>query len=231
MLKDTTRHVFLNAGHWDDHLTAKIDDPGAVHNGFVEAVETMRIRDALVPILHARGYTVTEVPDELDLKKSIDFVNASAHDLDDGLAVDIHLNASSDVTARGVEGYHGESETSKQVAGVISSETARVLGIPNRGAKPDTATHVGSLGWIRKTNCWATLVEVCFITNKQDMDVLRGVGGYEKAARGIADGIDSAFGREPVAEDPGISAKQSWSIKVKIMEVERLCREIRTLLG
>ena len=68
------------------------------------------------------------------------------------------------------------------------------MGIPDRGAKPDTAAFVGSLGWIRKTNCWALLPEVCFISSPADMAILTGPGGYEKAAEGIVNGCKKIFG-------------------------------------
>lgn len=201
-LKDVSRTIIINAGHWDDPKTSPVDDPGASHNHVLEAVECMKIRDELVPLLEHRGYVVHAVPDELNLRKSIDWANEKATSLNAGLAIDIHLNSLSDPAARGTEAFFGTSKTSESIASVLASTVSNKLGIPNRGAKPDTQTAVGSLGWIRQTKMWASLVEVCFVSNDEDMAILQREGGYRKAAEGIADAIDYLYGMEMVAENP-----------------------------
>lgn len=191
ILPNAKKVVIINAGH---HKT----DTGAVHDGIIERDECYKVRDAVVPILEARGYTVHSVPDDLDLAKSIAWANEKAPSLDAGLAIDIHFNSLGNKAARGVEAFHGTSETSPKIAAALAKHVAEKLGIPNRGAKPDTQTAVGSLGWIRKTKMWASLIEVCFITNNLDMAALRAAGGYTKAATGIADAIDEIFGVKTV---------------------------------
>ena len=84
---------------------------------------------------------------------------------------------------------------------MMSAGVSLEMGIPDRGAKPDTQTAIGSLGWIRKTTMWATLEEVCFLTNAEDVAVLHGELGYEKAAMGIVSGISRAFGVKSPAYD------------------------------
>lgn len=196
VLPNTKKVIILNAGHWDNPDTPHVEDSGARYNDVLEAIECIKIRDAVADILESRGYIVHKVPDHLDLRKSIDWANEKAPSLNDALAIDIHLNYLSNRTARGTESFHGTSETSKKIAAELASSVALEMGIPNRGAKPDTQTAVGSLGWIRKTSMWASLIEVCFLTNPDDMAVLHGAGGYAKAARGIANGIDRIFGKE-----------------------------------
>lgn len=229
-LKDTKKRILLNSGHWDDPHTAFIDDTGANVGHLIEQVECVKIRNALVPILQKSGFEVLTVPDELDLKKSIAWVNERTGGLNEGLAVDIHLNALSDTSARGTEVFHGTSDTSKAIAQTIVDAVANGMGIQNRGAKPDTATAVGSLGWIRNTKCWATLVEVCFITNESDMGILRAEGGYEKAAKAIADGICKAFGTEAV-ETPVTGDLTKWRVKLQLAAIQKAVDEIEKLLG
>jgi len=207
ILKDVKRTILVNAGHFDDPDTLHIEDSGARHNGVIEAVECIKIRDALVPVLTARGYRVLAVPDNLSLPKSIAWANEKAPNLNDALAIDIHLNYLSNEGVRGTEAFYGTSTTSRKIAEVLSARVAKALAIPNRGAKPDTQTAVGSLGWIRKTTMWASLIEVCFLTNAKDIQALRGDGGYHKAAMGIANGIDELFGNatppvQPPEEQP-----------------------------
>jgi N-acetylmuramoyl-L-alanine amidase len=136
----------------------------------------------------------------MNLRESIAWANEKAPELNDGLAVDIHLNYLSNTSARGSEAFHGTSDTSMLIAKALTDSVSKKMGIPNRGAKPDTQTAVGSLGWIRKTTMWASLIEVCFLTNAEDMEALRGsiggTDGYVDAAMGIANGIDKVFGVE-----------------------------------
>lgn len=216
-LKDVQKVVIINAGHWDDPHTPGIDDPGASFNHVTEQVECAKIRDRLVPILAARGYIVKVVPDNLSLPKSIEYANTVTQELNGALAIDIHLNYLSDTSARGVEAFHGESETSADIAKVISSSVSSALGIPNRGEKPDTQTAVGSLGWIRQTKMWATLIEVCFLTNAEDMKVLLADDGHRKAAEGIANGVDYLFG---VTEKPADLPLRQFATMELIRELQ-----------
>ena len=194
IIPDLKRTVIINAGHCDDPDTPHIEDPGASHNNVREAVEVMKVRDALVPILERHGLRVENVPDQLDLTESIAWANEKAPRLADALAVDIHLNWMTTDQARGSEAFFGTSQTSRKVAAAITKAVSDEMGIPDRGAKPDTQTFVGSLGWIRKTKMWASLIEVCFLTNPEDMKVLHGPNGYHLAATGIAKGILEVYG-------------------------------------
>ena len=152
-LKNVKKNIIINAGHHEN-------DSGAVHGDIIERDECYKVRDHLVPILQARGYSVFSVPDDLTLVGSIAFANQVASELNDGLAIDIHFNYLSMGTARGSEAFHGTSETSKQIAMKLSAEVADSLGIPNRGAKPDTMTAVG-----RQTR---------IVTGKHEQNPLRG---------------------------------------------------------
>ena len=200
ILAQTKKHIILNAGHYDDPDTPHIDDPGATANRVREAVEVMKIRDHVVPLLRQAGFVVSSVPDELDLRESIAWANKKAPQLNDGLAIDIHLNYLSNASVRGTETFYGKTDTSRKIAQALAESTADALSIPNRGAKPDTKTAVGSLGWIRKTSMWASLIEVCFLTNADDMNTLHAPDGHQNAARGIVNGICEIFGVEKLPE-------------------------------
>lgn len=187
-LASVGRKIVINAGHDNS-------DPGAVT--LREADETKLIRDQAVIALRSAGFDVYAVPDDLDLKKSIAYANGILKNLNDGLCIDIHLNANSSKSASGVEAYYGTSATSKVIAAALSKNVAASLGLKDRGAKPDTATHVGSLGWVRQTKAWATLVETAFITNSADMIALRTPAGYQKAGQGIANAVMELYGVTP----------------------------------
>lgn len=213
--------IYLNAGHFDDPGTPHIEDPGAKHLIFVELTETMKIRDALVPKLELAGFTVLPVPDDLNLRHSIDWTNDRAKKLNDGLALDIHLNYLSDKTQRGTEAFYGTSDTTKQIGEKLCEKVSVSLNTLNRHSKPDTMSFPGELGWIRQTNCWASLLEVCFLTNAQDMTALHAEGGYNKVAIAITEAIAEIF---------GVKLKNDNSCRIEKEEIAKLNKENTSLL-
>jgi N-acetylmuramoyl-L-alanine amidase len=98
-----------------------------------------------------------------------------------GLAISNHLNAGG---GTGFEVYYDDktSATNKTRAADISRALATHYGLRNRGAKPDTAASVGSLGWTSNTNMPALLIEWGFIDNDGDMGkILADIPGGVKA--------------------------------------------------
>ncbi len=203
ILENTKKRIILNAGHWDDPDTPHVDDPGASGPGIIEAIEVIKIRDRMIPLLQKAGFEVLAVPDHINLRESIAWANGKAPNLNDGLAVDIHMNYLSNKSVRGSEAFYGRSKTSQDMAIALSTNVSNELEIPNRGAKSDTETAIGELGWIRKTSMWASLIEICFLTNAEDMEILRGIRGYDKAALGVVNGICEIFGIPKLTLEPG----------------------------
>lgn len=199
MLENTQKRIVINAGH-DDH------DPGKVMGVNTESNETKKIRDELVKILNEMtDIEVLVVPDNLDLVKSIAWANKKITSRADGLCLDIHLNAASLKEARGAETFYAagsKTGTDLAIAKALAESISTEMGIPNRGAKPDTDTFVGSLGWLRQTKGEATLVEICFMTNPTDWAILKQEGGHRKAAMGIAKGLAELWNIELVAPAP-----------------------------
>jgi len=194
ILEKAKKIIYLNAGHFDDPSTLHVEDPGAKHLTFVELTETMKIRDALLPRLKAAGFEVFAVPDDLNLRRSIDWTNSKAKKLDDGLALDIHLNYISDKTQRGTEAFYGTSDTTKRIGEILCEKVSVSLNTKNRHSKPDTMSNPGRLGWIREINCWSVLIEICFLTNTEDMTALHAENGYDKVAIAITEALADVFG-------------------------------------
>lgn len=164
--------VFVNAGHY-------LKDPGQVLNGQLEADLVMLIRNKLKIMLPKAHF----VPDELDLRESIDWINERADEGD--LAIGLHLNGNSNVNVSGTECYYAYKDKMK-IAESFATIISRELGIPNRGAKHDSETYVGSLGFLRKTKkCKAVLVEFGYLTNKHDRMKLTSEVGLQKCATGV----------------------------------------------
>lgn len=187
MLKNVQKVIFLNAGHWNE-------DPGAVYGTLKESKETMKIRDLLVPLLK-RHFIVYQIPDNLDLNQSIAFVNRLSSKLTDGLALSLHFNASGNGIniGDGAEAlYYGWFNKSKQVAKIILDKYCEVTGFRNRGPKSETQTRFGINGWVHYTNPWATLLELCFLDNLNDIEKL--IKNRDLVAQGIYEGVCEAFG-------------------------------------
>lgn len=179
--------IILNAGH------NNADDCGAAANGTTEAIEAIKVRDKLNPLLK-QNFEVAIVPDELNLKQSIKWVNEQYKKLDDGLAFSIHLNAGG---GHGAEAfYYDNNEISQRIAKTIIDKYCDITGFRNRGAKADTTTRWKRLGWIRDVNPWSCLIEICFIDNIEDLERLQ--NDYDKIAWAIYSGISAVYNTKPI---------------------------------
>ena len=198
--------IFLNAGH---HLA----DPGIITSYGREADFNIAVRNALIPELDRQGFEVKAVPDNLPLRESIDWVNNLAKNLDDGLALDIHCNC---CALEGAEAYYYAGiDSSKRLAEKLVNEYSKEMSMPNREARPDTISAVGKLAWIGETNCWATLLEMGYLDNPND--VLK-IKDYQKTAKAITKGICKIFGID-YREATLPPAENREEIKNKIIEL------------
>jgi len=189
------RKIFLNAGH-------SLKDPGAVKGGIKESVINIQVRDYLVPLLKKYGFKVEIVPDELNLIQSVNWVNQRAKSLNNGLALSLHCNAGGGIGAECF--YYAGSEESKKLAEKLLSGYCEELKMKNRGAKPDTATRFGRLGWIRDTKPWALLLEMGFIDNSNDLKILQ---NYQRVAFAILKGVARIYGIE-IKEEKSFEKEQ-----------------------
>lgn len=175
--------IFLNAGH-------SYTEPGAVTEYGKESEINMKIRDALVPELEGQGFTVEQVPDDLDYKESYAWVNERSSNINDGLALDIHCNKGGKSGAEAY--YYAGSSASREIAKSLVDVYSKELGIENGGPKPDTQSWHGELAWIRKTNPWAVLIECGYMDSDEDMVMI--VGHYAEVARAICKGVCAIYG-------------------------------------
>jgi N-acetylmuramoyl-L-alanine amidase len=221
--------IILNAGH------NNAADCGAAANGTTEAAEVIKIRDKLASLLK-QNFEVVLVPDELDLRQSIKWVNDQYKKLEDGLAFSIHLNAGGGTGAEIF--YYADNEISQNIAKTIINKYCEITGFRNRGAKADITTRHKRLGWIRDTNTWSCLIEACFIDNIEDLKKLQ--SNYDKVAFAMYSGICVAYGiesgsfeikKEPVNMEQIIQPdveKESIKKQIgqKLSEIEELIKRL-----
>ena len=153
------KKVFVGVGHGGS-------DPGAVANGFKEAVINLTIAKVVTSELERHDVDVKmsrTVNENDDLNEEIRECNAYKPTL----AIDIHTNAGG---GDGFEVFHSiGGGTGKVLATHINNEV-KLIGQNSRGVK----TKVNSsgkdyFGFVRSTTCPAVIVEGFFIDNKTDI--------------------------------------------------------------
>ena len=153
--------IFLSAGHHNK-------DAGAVANGFKESELTKELRDLIASEIKRIGGSVMLDNDNETLSEYIRRIKPGSG----SVVCEVHFNASSSPNASGVECLHasGAGATSKNLSNEIASAVSNSLCITNRGAKSEAESARGRLAILRTNAGIACLPEICFITNKNDME-------------------------------------------------------------
>lgn len=189
--------ILISAGHY-------LRDPGATSvRGTKEADEMIRTRNLLIRELESRGLTQDQdffsVPDTIDLGPTIDWINARTRS--DDIAVELHGNSAGS-SARGAEAYYidGNNQRKADAQRLVDALVAAVSGLRNRGAKSDATTRFGRLGFCRDVDIRSVLIELCFLTNSADMDLL--TNNRDKFVKGLADALLQWSGLTSVTPAP-----------------------------
>lgn len=189
------KKVFLGVGHGGN-------DPGAVANGFKEAVINLVIAKEVRRILERHNVEVKmsrEKEENDDLNEEIRECNAYKPDL----AADIHTNAGG---GDGFEVFHSiGGGTGKVLATHINNEV-KAVGQNSRGVKTKTnSSGKDYFGFIRSTTCPAVIVEGFFIDNKTDLKDFDTDSELKVLALAYAKGILKTLGiayKEEVVNEP-----------------------------
>ncbi len=188
------RKITIDPGHGGS-------DSGAIGpTGVMEKSVTLRVAQELKRLLVAEGATVymtrdrdTEVSpkgskatDIEELQARCDIPNKNGSDI----FVSIHMDSFSNGAAKGTTGYYYSlgSKRSRELADKIRSGVIDQIGTQSRG------TQSCNFYVVKHTDMPATLVEVAFISNKSEEQLMNSEEGIKKAAQGIADGIADFFG-------------------------------------
>jgi hypothetical protein len=185
--------IFISAGHF----TGDSGAPSVL--GTKEADEMIRTRDFLIQELESRGLTRDQgffsVPDTIDLSPSINWINGRSRSGD--IAVELHGNSAS-ASARGAESYYvdGNNQRKSDAEKLVNALVAAVPGLRNRGAKSDNQSQHPRLAFCRDVDIPSVLIELCFLSSREDMDLL--TNQRDKFAKGLADGLLQWSGLNPV---------------------------------
>ena len=179
--------IFISAGHGGIERGGR--DPGSVVGNTSEAQQMILLRDQVVPELRSRGFEVLSVPDDLSSSQSIQWINSRARAQD--VALEIHADAFSNPDVRGATAFYiaNNTERKNHAELMLLALIRRLPQLPNRGAKPDTATGIGRISFCRDTNLPSLLLEVGFLSNPDDRFLIQ--NRRRDMALGLADGLAS----------------------------------------
>lgn len=174
------RKVIITAGH---------NGPGTGASSPLmdEGTETIRLRDLLTAELKERGMLVTNDTNTETTAGMIGWIKRIFTPKD--LLIEVHFNSSTSTQSTGTEIFIQAAPTylEKSLADSISTVTANVLMIKNRGVKFPRQSQHSTIGILDQTQVHAILWEVCFLNNPRDVAQYR--GNAERLAREIAHAV------------------------------------------
>lgn len=167
------KKILISAGH----TNTPGQDRGAVGSGYVEGRETLRLRDNTAAILRGKGLDVVE--DGADginepLKKALRLIPGT------DAAIEFHFNAGPK-KATGVEVLSKPSK--KRLAQRIAKAIGAATGLRIRGEQGWKSDTSGQHHRLAFCSAGGLIVEVCFISNRSDMDA------YERHFEAICEGV------------------------------------------
>ena len=189
------KKIVIDPGHGGN-------DAGAIGpTGVMEKTVTLKVALELRRLLEAEGAQVI-LTREGDTTVSAKGAKASdieelgarcevANRIGADIFISIHADSFTRPEARGTTGYYYSKSTSgrgQKLADCIRRNLVEQLGTPSRGTQPCNFYVV------KNTDMPATLIELGFISNKEEEQLLNSKEGVQKAAQGILDGIEDYFG-------------------------------------
>lgn len=188
------RVIVIDPGHGGS-------DSGAIGpTGVMEKSITLRVGNELRRLLTQEGATVymtrstdkevspkrSKATDIEELQARCDVANQKNADI----FVSIHMDSFTNDAAKGTTGYYYSlgNKRSRILADKIRAGVIDQIGTQSRG------TQSSNFYVVKHTDMPATLVELAFISNKSEEQLMNSEDGIKKAAQGIADGIADYFG-------------------------------------
>ena len=164
-------------------------DPGAVNGSKYESVATLDIAFKVGAELERKGYEVvyTRTTD-----KHITLAERCAISNNKGANafISIHLNASTNRNAHGIETWHyyKVGDNTKELANNIQNNLIKSTSAKNRGVKTTETLYV-----LKHTIAPAVLVECGFISNHEESELLFDDDYQNKIANAIVKGVEKTI--------------------------------------
>ena len=187
-------------------------------NGLKESDITLNISQRIANKLQSANMT-TEINQSDGVKSVYEASNNAGADL----FVAINCN-SAGAAVSGTETFYCQgSANGQKLAQSIQSRIVSMVGTVDRGIKPDTESAAGSLGVLRHTACPAVLVELAFLSNANDAQILR--DKQESFADAVANGITDYCGVEGSIKEGAPIIEPPLKININLDVVASLARK------
>jgi N-acetylmuramoyl-L-alanine amidase len=181
--------IYLDAGHNPTNPNA-----GAEGNGYREQDLVYEIARQTAVILRQNGLEVRLSRPTPQTQLGTSNASSLAARVNDANAwgadyfISLHTNASTITSASGSEAFvYTEASRAYPLAQNILTQLNAATGLPNRGVSVRTNLYV-----LRRTRMPATLVELGFISNPADADLM--ANQPQLFARGVANGVLAYLG-------------------------------------
>ena len=161
-------------------------EPGACAGGVTEAAVNLRVAKLLAKTLEQAGHKVILTREDDVEDDGLSWRCEVAWKFRADIFVCIHCNAHASPEAHGTEVYYyPTSENGHALARCIQDELVALCQTYNRGVKTNDKWTV-----LLKTACPAVLVELAFLTNDAEREMLTTDMGRRRFAEGIVNGIN-----------------------------------------
>ena len=198
--------LFIVAGHGKKNFFQK--DVGAI------AKDMTTERDLNVAIARRIKAEKIGVEEDLTLTEKIKRINSLASS--DDILISIHCN-SAGPSAHGVEAwYYSGSAKSRRLAECLTSSLSKKVGLKNRGVKDERKNRHGRLAIVHDTRPLAILLEIGFLSNKKDLEILK--NSQNEIASAIFDGVQKFLGKSKGGVFEKLSA--IWFLGEKVSSIK-----------
>jgi len=171
--------IMIDAGHGGD-------DPGSVNRNVLEKTLNLEVALKLEKALKKEGYKVIMTRNDdtgLGLYDRAKLANEAKVDL----FISLHQNSFADSHVHGIEVFYNENIKSiqgKELAQLIQSSLVTETGAKNRGIRSDNKLVV-----TRETKMPACLIEMAYISNDAELELIQTDDYQNKVVKGIVKGI------------------------------------------
>lgn len=197
--------VVLDAGHGGT-------DPGAMGNGINEKSCTLSIvqaakkyfkEDNSIKVYLTRDSdsqsNITSGSSGLSTSTSLRARTDFANEVEADIFISVHINSSTNTSARGTEVYYCTGNNTQNKNGFQSEKLANLIYQPLVNAVGSSKRGVKSANFyvIKYTKMPAVLLECAFISNKEDATILKNSEKLDQMGKAIFDAVSQAFSSYP----------------------------------
>ena len=185
--------LLLIAGHG-------ANDPGACSSYGIERDEARKVVARLVELFkNYKDVSVDVYPTNRNCYNDVTTSRVQVNMANYDYVFEVHFNSAT-ASARGTEVWVTPTESSIAVEKRIVDNLASV-GFSNRGVKKE---YFAVISFARNKGVSSALVEVCFISNQNDMNLYR--NKFEQVCNAMVSGIADGFGLQ---KNPGVKKQET----------------------